>query len=739
MKRTLLQVIFLLSAVSGIWALQFEGTVVSPVAGRWENLQPLIIEKAEDCEVYYSLSGADPLISGFAYDDPVMLDGTGDQTVTLVSVSDRGISDTVTINYSSNGRPSPSYIPETMRDVYIRVTDKTRIAVPDTAKWAAGVSANQENPEESAFHTGGEISLNGRCDLPRVLPLIINTSQGFYRYLLRIGIETQSLATPVAQYKGIEFAQWNYIRFNNGRTTLYSLDGSPWQQTTKPLYIDRTSDHTVSWKELKPVTPEELEAGFEQSPEGSDSASDVQTMIIPAKPQFSLPKNPWTSDAILLTFPSDDYILQYEDSEGHNHYADSFGVATVPGDSTGINGHFNVYYKGIKQGTADISVLINRRIPAGPTITSSATDSFSRSDVELTFHSADTVYYKVSVPANRPYGFDFATDDLSGLSDDVTPASTDDFLKLTDGHITLAVNPDSALLYRVTAYSEDVSGNRSDMTNYIVIVDGVNLYAAEDDAQTDVQFVKNAPYGSMNNPVKTLQEAVAMAEAEGFMNPRIFVYGTHQLDTPLTISKNVRLTGRQDARIICSDNAEICISGGSTSISGVTLEKRESRDNGDGRKCLINISDASLSLYDSELYTDFFTNGIVIKTENSAINIKKCGMTTRASTYTALVSSHNTKLFMYNVRGIASAPTAVGISAEEGMCFLADSSFSVIGSLGRVAEYVNLSWVLEACYLQGNNTIPVESAVWADADSVLLSDKANSFSGFAKLWIKADK
>lgn len=739
MKRTLLKVIFLLSAACQLWALQFEGTVVSPVAGSWENSQPLIIEKAEDCEVYYSLSGADPLISGFAYDGPVMLEGTGEQKLTLVSVSDKGISDIITIQYSSNGRPSPSYIPQTVRDVYLRITDKSGIEVPDTVRWAAGISASETAPEKSAFHTGGEISLNGRCDSPRIMPLIISTSQGYYRYLMRIGMETQSLDAPVPEYTGIEFAQWNYIRFNNGRATLYSLDGSPWQQITKPLYIDRSKEHTVSWKELKPVTPDELAAGFEHPSDSSEGGSNVQTMVIPAKPELSLPENPWTSEAVLLSYPSDDYILQYTDTSGHNHYAASYGAATVPGDSIGINAHFNVYYKGIKQGTADASILLNRRIPEGPAITSSAADSFSRNDVVLTVQSADTVYYKVSIPSNRPYGFDFATDDLNGFARNEELSSKDDFLKLTDGRIILTVNPDSALLYRVSAYSEDVSGNRSDMTEYTVIVDGTNIYTADDVSLTDVQFVKNAPYGSMNNPVKTLQEAVAMAEKDAFQNPRIFIYGTHELDETLTVASNVRLTGRQDARIICSEDAEINITGGSTSISGVTLEKRESHDTGDGRKCLINITDASLSLYDSELYADFFTNGIVVKADNSAINIKKCGMTTRATTYAAIVSSHNTKLFMYNVRGIASAPTVVGISAEEGMSFLADSSFSVIGSLGRVAEYVNLSWVLEACNLQGNNTIPVESAVWADADSVLLSDKANSFSGFSKLWIKADK
>lgn len=733
MKRTLLTVICLLSAVCAAWAVPFQGTVISPVAGTWENSQPLIIQAADGVEVYYSLSGSDPLVSGFAYDGPIMLEGTGDQRLSLVSVSDEGISDIVSINYTSNGKQPPSYIPIAVRDVYVRVTDKTRIEMPDSVRWAAGVSADQKAPEKSAFHSGGELSLNGRCDEPRIMPLIISTAQGYFRYVIRAGIETASLPVPVPQYDGIEFAQWDYMRFNNGRTSLYSLDGSPWQQTNKPVFIDRSTEHTVSWKELKAVTPDELEAGLEAV------SDDVQTMVIPAKPVFSLPEKSWTSGAVELTLPSDDFVLAYEDRNGHVHYQNSWSVSTVPGDSDGISEHFTIYYKGIKQGTQDVSFLINRRIPDGPELVSSAEGSFSRKEVSITFHSADTVYYKVSVPENRPYGFDFVTDDISALNVSETLSEGTSYSKLNEGTIVLGVNPDAAVLYKVTAYSEDVSGNRSDLTQYAVIVDGANLYVADDASFFNAQFVRDAPYGTMNNPCRSIAEAVEISEAESFLNPRMFVSGTHSIDAPLIISNNIRVTGKQDARVMLTENAFVGIYGGTVSLSGITLEKNEARVSGSADKCLISINDAALSLYDCELYADFAESGIAIIAEDSAINIKKCGLTSRSETYTALVSARNTKLFMYSVRGIANAPTAVGISAEGGMSYLADSSFMVLGSLGRIAEYVNLQWVLEACSLKGNNTLPVESAVWADETSILLSEKANTYSGFSRLWMKAEK
>ena len=66
--------------------------VISPVEGTWANPQSLIIDNEPGTEVFYSLNGEDPLVSGFAYDGPVLLEGTGNFSVTIVSVSKGGTS-----------------------------------------------------------------------------------------------------------------------------------------------------------------------------------------------------------------------------------------------------------------------------------------------------------------------------------------------------------------------------------------------------------------------------------------------------------------------------------------------------------------------------------------------------------------------------------------------------------------------------------------------------------------------
>ena len=82
-------VIFVLSLFFGCFfafADVAESKIISPVPGNWQNPQPLIILKQPETEVYYSLSGDNPLNSGFAYDGPVRLDMTGSLMLSVITV-----------------------------------------------------------------------------------------------------------------------------------------------------------------------------------------------------------------------------------------------------------------------------------------------------------------------------------------------------------------------------------------------------------------------------------------------------------------------------------------------------------------------------------------------------------------------------------------------------------------------------------------------------------------------------
>ncbi len=66
----------------------FAQRVISPVAGNFCNKQPLVIDVSDGAECFYSLSGTDPLASGFAYDGPVLIDITGRVDVKIAVIKE---------------------------------------------------------------------------------------------------------------------------------------------------------------------------------------------------------------------------------------------------------------------------------------------------------------------------------------------------------------------------------------------------------------------------------------------------------------------------------------------------------------------------------------------------------------------------------------------------------------------------------------------------------------------------
>ncbi|NLC91968.1 MAG: hypothetical protein GX677_00635 [Treponema sp.] len=76
-----------------------EISVISPVQGKWGNKQMLVIENPSDGDYFYSVSGADPEESGFAYDSPVLLDVVGEVSLKITKVTSSS-REQMTIDYS---------------------------------------------------------------------------------------------------------------------------------------------------------------------------------------------------------------------------------------------------------------------------------------------------------------------------------------------------------------------------------------------------------------------------------------------------------------------------------------------------------------------------------------------------------------------------------------------------------------------------------------------------------------
>ena len=77
----------------------FAQRIISPVAGNFCNKQPLVLDVSDGAECFYSLSGTDPLTSGFAYDGPVLIDASGRINLKITAI--RGdLKEEIEINYN---------------------------------------------------------------------------------------------------------------------------------------------------------------------------------------------------------------------------------------------------------------------------------------------------------------------------------------------------------------------------------------------------------------------------------------------------------------------------------------------------------------------------------------------------------------------------------------------------------------------------------------------------------------
>ncbi len=701
--------------------------IISPVEGSWLNPQPIVLEKQPDTEVYYSLSGSDPMTSGFAYDRPVPLSGYGTFNLTIVTVAPDGTNSTQSVKWTVSGRGKPNYIPIVEGDAFVSFTETTKISIPDTVYWAAGDTSTSV-PEVSEMQKGGVISMDGGCSIERFIPLVLKTTSGYFRYVLKINPNGDFLmAKPIPEKDGIEFASWNYIRFMNGRNVIYSLDGGPWVQTKDPVLIDRTEPHTVAWKHLTPVYPYETETSIPTEPD---------IFYIPAKPTFSgIPEGSLSNTCIVATPDNQDYILEYTLDDGRSVYLRSFYADTITGDVCDFSPEFTVYYRGIKQGKLSFSVSIDKRAPSMPEIVADEASGFSRTHVALNFRSNGNVFYAVSEPLNSEEGFDIS-DIKKGLFKNFMP---DQFVPLetNDEIVILPAPKDTASLYTVYAFSQDAAGNNSNIAEFSTVIDPVNYYVVSDAvrAKNADKYNDSYPEGTKNNPLSSIQDAVETSQLYG--NPNILVEGVFKDIPELLFYKDCSIAGVGETRLILNSEADIVVHDSSLSLKGCSVEKTVPYTGSVFQKNLVKISGGSFTAENCEFFCSFDGSGTGITVDNGKVSLVSCGLTMKAASYTALLSSAVSDISLRNVRGVSTAKTAVGVSASGGTISLDNAQLTVNGSFGRGAEFTNLSWAMTNCSFTSKNAMSATTAVWTDSKSVKTEENNNTYNGFSSLMMKA--
>ena len=681
-KKSIFFLVFLLS-VSFVFAEIPTTKIVSPVAGTWANPQTLIVDSEPGTEVFYSFNEGDPLVSGFAYDGPVLIEATGNIKLTVISVSKEGKSVPKTVEYTVENKNQPEFVNVPAYSAIIPMYKDSSIEVPSDKLWYVGYSLDTV-PEEKYFQRGGKIELLSNCDIVNYIPLIIKDGNSFYRYILKTGYsDLLRYSAPVPAITGIEFFSWNYILLNEGTKVRYQIDNGPWKETDTLISVDRSKGHKIKWQKL-------------------DKSTGIKEFLIPAKPKVQgMPERGYTNECVKLTLNSTDYQFGYKSPDGNILFTKEITCDTVTGDSASISIDFDVYYKGIKQGTVNSAFLIDRRNPCIPEIKSNTNKDFSRESVELTFVSSDEVYYSLSKPITSDYGFT-----LTEIASIEKTSEKSPFQPAINNKVLVNCIDEAAAFYTVYAYAKDASGNCSDITSYSFIIDSKNFYI---DSSANPNL---AHFGTKDDPFAVIDDAITSIRSN---NISLYLKGNLTVDKPLYISTNCSIIGDDSTRLYFTSDSQLTFENANISIENCTFEKQVPQTGDVIQKSLLRIYDSSFIAKNCEFVCFFDFSGNCITAKNSSVILENTGLSIHASSYVAAVNAENSFLSFSSVRSSSSAKTAVGISASNNSCILNNSEIKVVGSYTRACEFLSVVWEFQNSTFISQNSLQEKSAIWMDS------------------------
>ncbi|MCQ2982247.1 MAG: hypothetical protein MJ178_05800 [Treponemataceae bacterium] len=723
--KSSLKILFLCVFLCIMTAVSAQSTrdsrIISPCPGTWGNMQSLVVQAGTGCDVYYSMTEVNPLVLGIAYDGPVMLDQTGNCSVAVSIVDPDGTSTTSIISYTvkPDSVPIPAF--RTTTGPVISVKSGDSFSVPSDIVWTVSSASFTGTDSGREQHRGGAIALEGNVSSAYYAELLVQSDRSQYRYILSVTgtPEAGSTLTPVPAVEDIEFSQWNWVRFYQGEAVLYSIDDEPWRQTTKPVYLDRTVDHTLNWKLVSPVTTRT----------GEVLPVEGHTLFLPAKPVLTgLPAKGFSQTGVSVSTRDNEYQLSYPAENGTACYTDTWYADVLTGDSRGFSQTFTLYYRGIKQGVISGSFIIDKSAPSKPEIITSTTGVFSRNPVLLQVRSDATVYSKVSAVEQVRDGF--SLDSYYGLLPAIADLqNSEEALVALFGNApehmdllrcgysqnyddTLFLEPaeDGAVLYLVSSLARDPAGNISGLSFYHVVIDDANYYissAAGDDS---------LPAGFMDNPYHSVSEA--LSASAGKDNPRLFISGVVAASSDILINRDCTITGIGGSGIRFTRDSVLSVFNAAVTCSHLRIEKKLSDKTASVTQSnLILVQNGRAAFHYCDILANMGDSGTGILATDSTLNLRNSLVSLQAATYGCAVSCESSDINLSETQVFVSAKTCSGVTQFRNACRLQNSEIQLSGSLVQAVSLSDAYGDFSDCTF--TDTLRSESswALWAGGDS----------------------
>ncbi|MDD6294756.1 MAG: chitobiase/beta-hexosaminidase C-terminal domain-containing protein [Treponema sp.] len=671
-------------------------TVLNPVSGVWANRQTLLLSMPEDEEAYYSVNGADPLVSGFAYDAPVTLDITGDVEIRIASINSEGKTFYKTVSYTviekkASEKEQNFFNSFMAMPVYEYIPGQV-IDIPGTLKYSI------DSGGQLVFSAARSLSLAENCSLACYVPVIFSDGQNFWRGILHFMPKTGSLAK---RYVPFSVEDWTKVSFND-KNFIYCVDDGWWQRSGEVVELDRSVWHIIRWQPVE-----------------FNSVNPIQSFELPPKPELYTKKNPDGSQVYSLE--GDAWQLAFDSS--NKNFADGLFpeicIDALPGQEISGKLYLDVYIENVYQGKTFVSYRIDRKPPRSPAVTASASGFWVRKplDLKISAEKNEKVFYAESYPLAVEPAFSAPPPD----ADFFVKAAPGDFKELSDSVIHLSADEERALYRKVYVYSQDSDGNRSEIVEYGVVIDPCNYYF-------DADSKDNLADGTKMHPFKSFDSLEFGNSLPRYVN--LHVRGSVKLPArQIVLPVNCKITGYDDALLEFIPGTSFRVITSSLEITNCLINKNSV--SAKEQKNLFVLENSTLSLAGCEVISMFEDSGSIIQAENSSVMLQNCGLISQAKDYAAVISASRSDINVKNSRASAIAQTAVAFSLNGGKFVLRSSACKSVGTIGRIAELMGSKCIITANTFTAELSSPRNSgAVWKDGAVETIEEDSNVIRGF---------
>lgn len=631
-----------------------EINVLSPVEGNWSNKQMLIIDTSKGGEFFFSVDGSDPQTVGFAYDEPILLDVSGNVSLRIFRLLSDGTSETKEVRYSVKQNPGDQkysdFISSFIQTGIYNYSAGTGFEIPSRLQFSL-----EDSP---IFNPGQTLYLNPDCILSRFIPCVIFDSEKNLKW--RFYIHTFPQNAGVYSRVDVPFyvTDWEKITFTDDNL-LYKIDDSYWALIKEPVILDRSVPHTIYWQSLN------YEAG-----------NPIQSFTLPEKPV--LKEDVSEDGSVIFSVENPDYMLSLITNDvDSQELFERIGVDTFYGDEVQGTLKLGFYASSVYQGEIEKYYSVNKLPPVNPEILSTAEDFYTRNNVRVSFNwNKDSELY---VSVSEPYVIsDFSKiykeDDSVFSNISVSP-----FKKIEENEYTIDFSSDNygATYYKVYAYTKNKIA-QSEIVEYSFIIDQFNYYFDSENASEIQIGTVNYPFSDFSKCLSLMNESRAVC---------LHVNGVLTIPS----GKNILTTNCQ---VIMDDSSEICFESGATLIvKNSSLEIANTRiKNGSSQKFksivpMVRLENSVLTVENCQISAQFSKNGNVIDSNKSVVNISDCVGVVNAASYSSFISAVNSKINIKESVLNSNADTCVVISATDCESNIQKNSMQVTGKNGRIAEF----------------------------------------------------